>query len=123
MDRDTISAGIAEVRQLLADRMHVRGRTLSRQVRRAGRRLPRAARQAGHFLGQAEGLLAHPKLARMIDPAEAARALATLRAHLDRVDPAAERITRIVNLAALIGAQLLTVGALVVAVLWWRGLI
>ena len=108
---------------LLEERLGLRGPDLERQLRKAGRRLPRRIRRDGETIVMAERFAAHPKMARRIDLDALARAEGRLTEHLEAIDPREARITRLINLGALIAAQILLIGIAVVAVLAWRGLL
>ena len=121
MTRDDTPAARASA--LLEERLGLRGPDLERQLRKAGRRLPRRIRRDGETILMAERFAAHPKMARRIDQAALARAEARMTEHLEAIDPKEARKTRLINLAALVAAQVLLIGVAVVAVLAWRGLL
>ena len=70
----TMQQMVNEVRDGLQGKLHVRGRSLDAQIRKAGRRLPRRVRQDATYLAQGVALMENPKLARMIDIGKAASA-------------------------------------------------
>ena len=116
-----LPARLAALRTLMAERLGVGPGNLSRQIRRAGRRLPRRLRKDAAVLARAEPLTRHPRLSRLIDPVEVARAEARLARHLRAIDPARQRRDRRQDRLAAIGFYILVTFALVVTVLWWRG--
>lgn len=120
---DDINTKVAEIRGLLATQLHVRGRTLDVQLRRAGRLLPAAVRREAHYVAQAAGLVRNPKLARMIDMDKVAQAHVRVVAHLQAVDPKKQLRDRLLNLLALNAFYILVVGIAVVVVLVWRGIV
>ncbi len=119
----TLQQMVDEVRDALADKLRVRGRTLDAQVRKAGRLLPRAVRRDATFLAQAVGLADNPKLARMVDMAKARQARRRVLAYLQSVDMAAQRRDAALNLVASIAFALLATGVLLLFVLWARGFV
>lgn len=114
---------IADLRLRLREKLGVAGPDLGRQVRRAGRRLPRRVRQEAEFLSRAESMARHPRLARLVDPREVARAEGRLSRHLAGIDPALLRRNRIKDGVAAVGLCVLATFALVVTLLWWRGFV
>ena len=67
MTGDMLDIQIAEVRKLMETQLRCRGKTLHVQVRKAGRLLPRNMRSDAVYLAQAETVMHHPKLSRMVD--------------------------------------------------------
>ncbi len=107
-----------ELAQLLQERLGIRGKTFSVKVRRAGRLLPRFARRAGGEVAQAETMMAHPRLAALVDADRFNRASIILRDHLKDIDPKERRKTRALHLLASIVLNLALLGVAVYAVLW-----
>ena len=116
-----LSTRFVKLRTLLAEKLGVGPGDLSRQIRRAGRRLPRKVRREAEFLARAEAMSRHPRLSRLLDPREVARAENRVARHLGGIDPARQRRDRRQNRLAAVGFYLLVTFALVVTVLWWRG--
>lgn len=123
MNPDDLHHKVAELQHLLTTRLRVRGRDLDTLVRRAGRLLPRAVRREAKYLAQADSLSRNPKLARMIDLERAGAAHRLVSEYLATVDPAARARVRLLNWLALIALYFLIVGAAVIAVLRWRGIV
>ena len=71
MSGDILQSQVDEIRKLMETRLRIRGKTLAQQVRKAGRLLPRNMRRDATYLVQAETVMAHPKLSRMVDGAKA----------------------------------------------------
>ena len=107
----------------MGDKLGVGRGSLQRVKGRAGRWLPRWLRRDADYLIEAEALAKHPKLRHMVDPARAAKAEKRLLAHLATRDPAKERTDRLLGQLAAFAFNMLLLAALVIAVLWWRGLI
>lgn len=114
---------LASLRGALADKLGARGHDLSGQLRRAGRRLPRRLRREAQLLVRAEEMGRHPKFARLVDPRMVARAEGRLSRHLEGIDSAAIRRGRAKDRVALLALYVLATSVLVVALLWWRGLV
>jgi|SRR6056297_2711926 len=108
---------------LLEARMGVRGKTLRKRLARAGRRLPRGVRRDGQRIVQAERLMDHPRLARLVDPVKMNAAFDGLSAHLKRLDRAEARRTALLSWLAVVIFNLAVLGLLVLAVLRWRGVV
>ena len=123
LEPSDIAAKVAEVSALIEARIGPKGPDLGRQLRRTGRRLPSAMRRQGAVLEQAQRMAGHPRLYRQIDGAAVALAHARLITHLETVDPLDRRRGTLLGLASVNAFNLLVVGALIVAILRWRGLV
>ena len=113
----------AALARRMGEKLGVGKGDLPKVRRRAGRWLPRWLRRDADYLIEAETLATHPKLRHLVDPARAAKAEKRLRAHLDTRDPAKERTDRLLGQLAAFAFNVLLFAALVIAFLWWRGLI
>jgi hypothetical protein len=122
-DPKGINRKTEEVAELLNARLGVHGRNLAVQLRKARPDLPRPARHAGRVLTRAQAMAEHPRLARLIDATEVTRAHDLLRDHLHSVDRGVRRRGAAVAVLAGVVLNLLIFGALMVALLRWRGLI
>ncbi len=120
-DMTDLSTRFADLRALLAEKLGVGQGDLSRQIRRAGRRLPRKFRREAEFLARAETMARHPRLSRLLDAREVARAESRVARHLRAIDPVRQRRGHRLDRLAAAGFYLLVTFALVVTVLWWRG--
>lgn len=114
---------VAEISVGLEDKLHVKGDTFKRQLRRARRRLPHKVYRAAVYLDQSAALSDNPKLARMIDAQRTQDAYRTVRAYLDTVNLAAERWDMTVTITASIAFALLFTGVMVIVVLVQRGFV
>lgn len=121
IDPNDFQSRIARLQTALSDKLRVRGATLERQLHRAAPRLPRRHRRAAATILGAQDWMAHPKLARVLDLSSVYRALSDLNAYLDTIDPKEARKTALLRLTGLIVFRLLVLGALIHAVLHWRG--
>jgi len=123
MDDTQITDWADEVERLMAERLRIRGRDLSRQIDKAGRLLPKAVRRDARYLAEAARLAPNPKLRRMIDVDKAARAHAVVTAHLATIDPKVRARTRLLRILAVIAFNVLLIGGLLIAYLVWRGVV
>ena len=123
IDPQRLSDPVTELEQLLRDRLGTRGRSLGVKLRRAGRRLPRYARNAGRRITSAQTKLAHPKLARLVDQAALDRDMTVLRDTLKDIDPKERRKDAVLSVLGSVVLNLILLGAVILAFLWWRGAI
>lgn len=122
IDPDRFGRRAEALSELLGERLGVRGRGIETRLARAGRKLPRRGRRAATEIAQASRRMAHPRLARLHDPARLDAAFNRLTAHLRRIDPAERRRQAVLSVLAVILVNLMLVGLGVWAVLRWRGL-
>lgn len=122
IDPNDFQSRVVQLQGALAQKMRARGRTLDAQLRRARRRLPRHQRRAAATILGAQDWMAHPKLARVVDFAHVNKAFAELNAYLDRIDPKEQRKTALLRVAGGIVLRLAGLGALIYALIRWRGL-
>ena len=120
---DVLQSQVDEVRDLMATRLRVRGKTLGQQVRKAGRLLPRAERREAVYLAQVETIMTHPKLSRMVDPSKAAKAHQRVATFLKTVDPVDRRKGQILGLLGSLAFAAIVVFIVVVFVLVQRGIV
>lgn len=118
-----LSAEMSDLEQLLHDRAGVGGRDFATKLRRARRSLPRYARRAGQRIVSARSMMAHPKLARLVDQSGLEKDTHLLRHALHKVDPKERRKDLLLSLLGSLVMNLLLLAVLIFAVLWWRGLI
>ena len=119
----TLSAEMSELEQLLHDRAGVRGRDFAIKLRRTRRLLPRYARRAGQRIVSARAMMAHPRLARLVDQAAVQQDTKMLRDVLHDIDPQERRKDLLLSVLGSLVMNLLLLAILVCGVLWWRGLI
>lgn len=112
---------VAEVSDLLADRMKARGEDMAARLRHVRRRLPRRLRAEADRLAEAEEMAGHPRLAQQLDHERLAEAHAVLMRHLAPMGAADRRIGWILSILASVAFNLLLLFALLIAVLIWRG--
>jgi hypothetical protein len=109
------------LRRQLRDVHRIRGRDLRQALRRSKRLLPRYVRTAGARLAEAEPMLGHPKLERMLDFTALRAARKTVEEHLNSVDKADLRRGRLLGIAGAMAFNLLIVIALFLVWVRWVG--
>jgi len=114
-----LDAHIHELRDLMRDRLRIRGNSFDAQVRKAGRLLPRGIRAHATTLIEARRLAQNPKLARQIDQAGITGAHAAIRDHLMTIDPRERRKDRILGILGILAFNFLLLGAAFVTWLVW----
>ncbi|MGL4310469.1 MAG: hypothetical protein ACRCSU_08270 [Paracoccaceae bacterium] len=119
----TVQIMADRVSALLADRLGVRGRTLSEQIDRAGRRLPRKVRAEARILANATGMSGNPKLAAIADHARVARAYDTCVAYLGGLGRKERRTALLREALERVALAIFVTFVLVVSVLWLRGFV
>jgi hypothetical protein len=109
------------VKNLIEERLRVKGRTLEKALSRAARLLPKWAHREGTYLVHAQQFTGHPKLRLMIDDAKVTKAHAILIEHLKTIDPSERRKTKVLGVLGSISFNVLLVVGAFVASLVWRG--
>lgn len=99
---DQIRAWITLTEAQLYDVHRIRGRDLAHALRRARRVLPGPVRRAGAELAKAQKMLGHPQLERLLDADALGTAHEIVSEHLDSVDVADIRRSRLIRMAALL---------------------
>ncbi len=102
-------------------RMGIGGRGLAAKLHRGGRLMPRSVRADAKRIAEALPLVRHPKLIRQVDVARLEAAERRVLAWLKTVDPRERRLDMVLGMAGGVALSILTTGALVIAVLIWRG--
>ncbi len=123
MSKISIQQMADRVSALLEERLKVQAPTLEGRIKRAGSKLPRKVRDAAEALVQATEMAKVPKLLMQIDYEAVATAYDLCVRHLNGVNRAERRMGQILDAGARIAFALLSVGILLVAVLYWRGFI
>jgi len=122
MSAVTIQQMADRVAGLMEQQLRVSGKGLAVKVRKAGRRLPKKVRIAAEALVQATDMAQSPRLMHQIDEELMAEAYDICVRHLVGADPADRRTGAAAGIVASIAFSLLMVVALVLVVVWWRGL-
>lgn len=121
LDQKDVETKVRVIRRELQARMGVQGRDLDHALRRAGRRLPARIRKQGGTLAQAAFFARNPKMARRLDGDAVQQAYDQVMSHLEGIDPARDRIDRLLSIAGTVAFNLLVVAVAFVVFLWWRG--
>ncbi len=119
---ETLRSELTQISTLLEKRLKLTGE-LSDCLIRARRHLPRRQRRAAEDLAAADAAFDHPRLAVTLDERKLLRKARGLRSYLAEVDLADRRKGRALDIAVSVGFALLTVIALLVVVLSWRGFV
>lgn len=113
MGNTSIAQMAERISDLMVDRLGLRGRTLSDQLKRAGRSLPRRIRKEAALLARAAEEAGHPALARRIDEARVARAYDACLHHLKLLGAGQRWRNRLMDFAASLALILLVTLAVV----------
>jgi len=101
----------------------VRGKTLAARLGKAGRLLPKRVHHEGLVIQEAMDKMHHPRLAATVDPMRLEAAFLHITNHLDGVDPNDRRKGKVLGWLGGQVFNLILIAALLVALMWWRGLI
>ncbi|MGK7651814.1 hypothetical protein ACSQ76_05120 [Roseovarius sp. B08] len=123
IDRKQFGTRREALEKQLYEKLGLRGKTLGTRLRRAGRILPKRLREDGRYLVDAERKLSHPRLATQVDEARVEKAFEALETHLNTIDAADRRRSRLIHWLAGLVFNLLILGALVLFALRWQGII
>lgn len=123
MSGDILQSQVDEIRKLMETRLRIRGKTLAQQVRKAGRLLPCNMRRDATYLAQAETVMAHPKLSRMVDGVKARQSHARLSEFLAKIDPKDRAKGKLLGWLGSISLIAIVVFIGVVTVLVQRGIV
>ena len=107
--------------QHMATQLRVRGDGLADVSARAGRRLPKRFQKDVQVIVDAEAMMQHPRLERVVDDRAVRKAERKIRAFLDLQDPRAVRRGEILDVIAKIAFVVVTVVLAVFFFLIWRG--
>lgn len=119
----TIEQMANRVAGLMEERLHIRGKGLSEKLRRGGRALPRRVRSEAELLAASAVQAQNPRLLMQMDEARVAQAYDICVRHLGSIDAWGRRRALFMGVASSVAFSLFVVGALVLAVLAWRGFI
>lgn len=111
------------VADLMEQRLRVRGQGLDEKLRKGGRLLPRRVRTAAEVLQTGAMMAQNPKLWGQVDQQAVAQAYDTCVRHLGGINHKDLRKGAAIGIAASVAFSVLTVAALLFAVLLWRGFI
>ena len=111
------------VADLLEQKMRIKGRDLADKLSKGGHRLPRKVHAAATTLAKMTELASNPKLHKQVDFEAASKAYDLCLRHLGRVGFLQRHNGLLQDWALSILTVLAVLGALVLVVLRWRGLI
>lgn len=123
MQRTTLEHELIPLEGLLEEKLRLKSGHLRNRLNKARYRLPRRLRKDVEFILQADYMTQNPQLAIMVSETRFQGAIRAISAHLAELDPAQERKDRLLNLTAILALNILLIGAAVVGVMVWRGLI
>ena len=118
-----MAARAARLERLVSRRMRTRRDGLNGQVRRLRRELPPEVQRDLRAVAQAQVVSGHPRIAKQIDRGAMARAEARVRAFLTGPVLRERRVTRRLRWVGGLLLNLAIMGAGIVGVALWRGLI
>ena len=122
-ESEQIAEKLKALRDLFRAHMGIKAPTMAKVARRARRQLPQVLRAKVAMLVEAETMASNPKLARRLDRAALDSAYHELADYLESLDLADQRLGRFVNMIAGILLNLLILSGVLVAFLWWKGLV
>ena len=111
------------VAELMEQKLRLPGKGLADKTRRAGRLLPKKVRVAAAALAEAAALAQNPKLYLQLDAGTIAADYDTCLKHLGAVSAGGRQRGLFISMASGVAFSLLAVAVLLLAVLWWRGLV
>jgi hypothetical protein len=119
----TIQQMANRVSDLMTDRLGIKGHGLSDQLKHGGSRLPRRVQTAALALAQAAENAPNPKLLLQIDQEAVAANYDICLRHLRPMNRAHRLRGRLLGFSTSVLFGLLIMGALIAALMVWRGLI
>ncbi|NIZ14033.1 hypothetical protein [Phaeobacter sp. HF9A] len=119
---ETLETELDQIHTLLDKRLKLSG-PLPEALPRARRYLPHRLRKAAQELLAAQECFENPRIARTLDEDRLVKKARSLKAYLAGIDLRDRRKGRLLDLGATIGFALLSVIALLVLVLRWRGFV
>ena len=123
LDREDYNRKTEALCALLRVKLGLRGRDFSTRLGRAGRLLPKQMHRAGKTIVDAGQMVAHPRLARLVDARVVNTAISELSAYLNEIDPKDRRKGKLLGWMAAQVVNLIAIAVLLIALLNWRGLI
>ena len=119
----TVQQMADRVAGLMEERLNVGGKGLRDKLKRGGRRLPRKIRREAEYLAEVAELAMHPKVQLMLDDARIAEAYDACVRYLNPLGASDRFKAGLIGVGGRIAFALLVVGAGVIGVMVWRGLI
>lgn len=112
-----------EVAALMRARLRLQGDDLDTLLIRAGKQLPKEIRQEVGYIARAAAIAPVPALRVQLDLERLAQAHARCVKHFRRMGAGDRRTGYLLQVATTFAGGILTMGALLVALVAWRGLI
>lgn len=119
----TVQQMADRVATLMEERLRIGGKGLREKLKRGGRMLPRKIRREAEYLAEVSELALHPKVQLMLDDARIAAAYDACIKYLNPLGAADRFKAGLIGIGGRIAFALLVVGAGVIGVMAWRGLI
>ncbi len=123
IDRDQFNQRVAELEQMLRDKLGLRGKTLVQRLKKAGRRLPKRVHKAGQVITGVQAVVDNPKLARLQDQQAVDAAFSEMSSYLKPLNRRDKRKGFALGLAGDMVIRLILLVVAVLAVLRWQGMI
>lgn len=120
--RDALESELNEISTLLDKRLKLSGDRAD-SLLRARKYLSHRMRRAAEKLVAAEACFDNPKIAMTLDEAALLRDARGLKAYIAKVDLSDRRKGQLMDIGASVGLAILSVIALLVIVLRWRGFV
>ena len=123
IESQTIQTDIQQILELMREKLGIRGTSLTQVLTPARRVLPAKVFAPVKSLAKAEVFLDHPKLRLTLDTETLARASQDIRAHLDAVDASDRRKGWWLGMLGGLSFNLIIFVVLLIAFLFWRGIL
>lgn len=118
-----ITERMEQIRQLLGEKLGIRGGDLAEALRKGQHRLPRQLYKAGQNLVDAQPVLNHPKLALTVEKDALHKSADALQEFLEQIDLSDRRKGFLLSMVGGMVFNLLVLFGLVIWFLVWRGLL
>ncbi|VAV98058.1 hypothetical protein MNBD_ALPHA07-1976 [hydrothermal vent metagenome] len=122
-DAEQFNQRVAELEQMLRDKLGLRGKTLAGRLQKAGRRLPKRVHKAGRVITGAQAVVGNPKLARLQDQSAIDAAFTEMSAYLKPLNRRDQRKGFALGLAGDLAIRLILLAIALLAILRWQGMI
>ncbi len=123
INADQFHQRVAELEQMLQERLGLRGKTLAGRLKKAGRRLPRRFHKAGRVITGAQVVMANPRLARLQNQSAIEAAFAEMSAYLKPLNRRDQRKGFALGLARELMIRLILLAVALLAILRWQGIV
>jgi len=123
IDRNQFNQRVAELEQMLRDKLGLRGKTLAGRLKKAGRRLPKRQQKAAQVITGVQAVIDNPRLARLQDQQAVDAAFSEMSTYLKPLNRKDQRKGFALGLAGDMVIRLILLVVAVLAVLRWQGMI